>query len=96
MCVLLWALPGAEDSLTAYEDTVLDLIPQHGGKVLQRARSSGADGQPLEIQFLQFPSARALEEYMTDERRTALAQERDRAVARTQIIDVELTSPAST
>jgi uncharacterized protein (DUF1330 family) len=96
LCVLLWALPGAEDSLTAYEDTVLDLIPQHGGEVLQRARSSGADGQPLEIQFLQFPSARALEEYMTDERRTALAQERDRAVARTQIIDVELTGPVST
>jgi uncharacterized protein (DUF1330 family) len=92
LCVLLWARPGAEDALTAYEDEVLVLIWQHAGRVLQRARSSGADGQPLEIQLLEFPSAQALDAYMTDGRRTALADERDRAVARTEVIPVELLS----
>ncbi len=90
LCVLLWAQPGAGDDLIAYEDRVLGLVPGHGGQVLQRARSNGASGQPLEIQLLEFPSAAALDEYMTDGRRLALADERDRAIARTQVIEVEL------
>jgi uncharacterized protein (DUF1330 family) len=90
LCVLLWAHPGAEDSLFGYEDRVLDLVSDHGGRVLQRARSTGGDGQPLEIQLLEFPSAEALDDYMTDGRRLALAGERDRAVARTQVVQVEL------
>lgn len=94
LCVLLWARPGAADALAAYEDQVLDLVPAHGGQVLQRARGSGEPGQPLEIQFLEFPSAAALDEYMADDRRTALAHVRDHAVARTQVINVELILPA--
>ena len=93
MCVLLWAKPDADDALIAYEDRVLDLVPEHGGTVLNRARSSGADGQPLEIQLLEFPSAAALSDYMTDSRRLALAEDRDRAVARTEVINVELMGP---
>jgi uncharacterized protein (DUF1330 family) len=90
MCVLLWAHPGAEGDLVAYEDRVLSLVPEHGGRVLQRARSNGADGQPLEIQLLEFPSASALAGYMDDGRRVSLADDRDRAVARTQVINIEL------
>jgi uncharacterized protein (DUF1330 family) len=92
LCVLLWARPGAEDGLIAYEDQVLDLVPGHGGRVLQRARGSGADGQPLEIQLLEFPSAAALDAYMTDDRRTSLAAERDRVIAQTDVIQVQLVS----
>jgi uncharacterized protein (DUF1330 family) len=93
LCVLLWAHPGAEGALVAYEDRVLGLVAGHGGRVLQRARSNGADGQPLEVQLLEFPSAAALHDYMTDDRRLALAEDRDRAIARTQVIDVELVPP---
>jgi uncharacterized protein (DUF1330 family) len=93
MCVLLWARPDADDALIAYEDRVLKLVPEHGGTVLNRARSSGADGQPLEIQLLEFPSASALSDYMTDSRRLALADDRDRAVASTEVINVELIGP---
>lgn len=88
--VLLWAHPGAEDSLVAYEDRVLCLVADHGGKVLQRARSDGAEGRPLEIQLFEFPSTEALDAYMADPRRTALASERDRAIARTEIINVQM------
>lgn len=90
LCVLLWARPGAADALAAYEDQVLHLIPEHGGRVLQRARGSGEGGQPAEIQFLEFPSAAALDGYMVDGRRTALAGVRDRAIARTEVINCEL------
>ena len=93
MCVLLWAQPDADHALIAYEDRVLALVPEHGGRVLNRARSSGADGQPLEIQLLEFPSAAALSGYMTDSRRVVLADDRDRAVAKTEVINVDLIGP---
>ncbi|MGH3150446.1 MAG: hypothetical protein ACRDOB_06930 [Streptosporangiaceae bacterium] len=98
LCVLLWARPGAEGGLIAYEDQVLGIATGYGGQVLQRARGSGADGQPpeiqpLEIQLLRFPSAQALQDFMTDGRRQALAGERDRVIARTEVIDVELVPP---
>ena len=90
LCVLLWARPGTEGGLIAYEDQVLDIASGYGGRVLQRARSGGGDGQPLEIQLLEFPSAQAVGEFMTDGRRQGLAGERDRVVARTEVIDVQL------
>jgi hypothetical protein len=90
LCVLLWAQPGAEDGLAGYEDRVLGLVPDHGGRVVQRASSSGRDDQPLEIQILEFPSAQALDAFMTDGRRQALAAERDRVISRTEVIEVRL------
>lgn len=93
LCVLLWAHPGAEAALAAYEDKVLRFVPDHAGRVVQRARGSGGEGQPAEIQLLEFPSDAALDSYLRDPRRTALAADRDQAVARTDIIDVELVPP---
>jgi hypothetical protein len=90
LCVLLWARPGAEAGLIAYEDEVLGIASGYGGRVLQRARSGGADGQPLEVQFLEFPSAQAVKEFMVDGRRQSLAGQRDRVVARTEVIDVRI------
>ncbi len=102
LCVLLWAHPGAEADLATYEDRVLHFVPDHGGRVVLRARGSGvppargsgAGGQPVEIQVIEFPAPAALDAYMGDPRRTALAADRDRAVARTEVIDVELVPPA--
>jgi uncharacterized protein (DUF1330 family) len=88
LCVLLWAHPGQEQGLVAYEDRVLALVPAHGGTVLQRARSSGEGGHPLEVQFYRFPSEDALQSYLADDRRVALAAERDRVVARTESLRV--------
>ncbi|MEY8015394.1 DUF1330 domain-containing protein [Mycobacterium servetii] len=88
--VLLWAHPGAEQALIAYEDTVLGLVPQHGGRVVQRSRSDGAEGRPLEIQLFEFPSTESFDAYMHDPRRTALATERDHSIAKTEMINVEV------
>jgi uncharacterized protein (DUF1330 family) len=90
LCVLLWAKPGAEEALCAYEDSVLELMSDHGARVLQRLRTDGADGAPLEIQALEFPSQEALDGYMQDERRTTLAGKREAAIARTDVLPVEL------
>ncbi len=35
-CVLLWARPGMEAALSSYEDKVLRLVAEHGGRVLER------------------------------------------------------------
>ncbi len=88
LCVLLWAHPGRDAELVAYEDRVLALVPGHGGKVLHRARSTGEAKHQLEMQFYSFPSEAALQAYLADDRRVALAAERDRVVARTELIRV--------
>jgi uncharacterized protein (DUF1330 family) len=90
LCVLLWAREGHEADLIAYEDKVLRLMPEHGGRVLHRARASGSGDEPLEVQLLEFPSEAALREYMDDARRTSLSHERERSIARTQVLRVEL------
>ena len=95
LCVLLWAKPGKESALSAYEDQVLGLLADHGGRVLQRGnviadgRDAGYGGQPAEVQFLEFPSDAALDAYMSDSRRQALAAERDAAIARTDVLRVQ-------
>jgi uncharacterized protein (DUF1330 family) len=70
------------------------IAAEHGGKVLQRATGSGTGRQPLEIQLLAFPSARALDAFTTDQRRQSLAAERDGVIAKTEIIKVQLVQQA--
>ncbi len=90
LCVLLWARAGREADLGRYEDQVLALLGDYGGRVIQRARIEGGDGQPAEVQILQFASDAALAGYMDDPRRTALAAQRDAAIARTDVLRVTL------
>ncbi len=94
LCVLLWARPGEQDALIAYEDSVLPLVAAHGGKVRQRARTDGAGGAPLEIHLLEFPSGEALDAYMADPQRTALSDARDRAIVRTEVHRVDVIGDA--
>jgi hypothetical protein len=100
LCVLLWARPGADDALTAYEDEVLRLVPAHGGTVVSRVRrladgTSAAPGpgepgagEPLEVQVISMPDGAALDAYTNDPARLALSAARDAAVARTVVIPV--------
>ena len=92
LCVLLWAKPGKEPALSAYEDQVLALLADHGGRVLQRgtviADGAGDGTQPAEIQFLEFPGEAALGSYMNDSRRLAMAADRDAAIARTDLLRI--------
>jgi uncharacterized protein (DUF1330 family) len=93
LCVLLWAHEGREADLSAYEDQVLDLLAEHDGHVIQRARTvSGKDddSEPTEVQLLRFASESALDGFMNDDRRTALAEKRDAVIAMTEILRVEL------
>lgn len=90
LCCLLWARPGAEADLVAYEDRVLALLPDHGIELVMRAIADGSDGRPIETQVYRVPSQAALDAYVADPRRTALADARDRVVSRTEMFPVSL------
>lgn len=88
LCCLLWARDSQAAALTTYENSVLDLISDHGGQVVKRAKSDGTDGHPDEVQFYRFPSQASLDSYLSDPRRTAHADERDRVIARTELFPI--------
>ena len=90
LCVSLWAAPGNERLLVEYEDQVLALLPGHNGRVLQRVRTVDGDtDDPFEVHVLEFADQASFDAYMTDPRRVALADLRDRAIAQTQVLRVE-------
>ncbi len=78
-----------EQALGAYEDAVLALVGEHNGTVLHRSRTDGVGGRPSEIQLFEWASQEAVDSYMADPRRTSLAADRDRAIARTEIMPVQ-------
>ncbi|GAB3574255.1 hypothetical protein GCM10027406_04050 [Leifsonia lichenia] len=94
LCVLLWATDGNDDALTHYEDTVLALVPKHGGHVVSRVRRVERDGDgdgeaPLEVQVIRLPDDAALQSYLADPERVALADVHRTVIARTDLIRVE-------
>lgn len=93
LCVLLWAHEGRDADLSAYEDQVLGLLPEHDGHLIQRAKTvvrKDDDSEPTEVQLLRFASEAALDGYMADARREALADQRDAAIAMTEVMRIQL------
>jgi uncharacterized protein (DUF1330 family) len=84
-------VPGQDSALVDYEDLVLALLPEHGGRLVARARrtSPSTDG-PYETQLIQFTSPDGFASYMADDRRTSLAAARDAAIERTELQHVDL------
>ncbi len=87
LSVLLWAKDSCADDLHRYEDAVLELVTEHGARVVVRLRLPQVDGQPDELQVLQFADRSAFDHYLSDPRRTAKHEERDRVVARTEVTE---------
>jgi hypothetical protein len=50
----------------------------------------GDDSEPTEVQLLRFASEAALNGYMQDARREALAGQRDAAIAMTEVMRIQL------
>lgn len=85
LCVTLWARPGQEQRLVEYEDAVLSLLADHGAHLVARVRALEPGKHPYETQIIELPDETALDAYMSDPRRTARREERDAAIARTQV-----------
>lgn len=89
LCALLWPAIGHEQALIDYEDAVLALLPSHGGEVVSRVRRVEPGDGPLEVQVIHLPDQAALDAYMRDPSRLALADVHRRAIARTELLTVE-------
>ena len=92
LCVLLWEHEGRAHDLETFEDAVLALLPNHGGRLLARdSVVDRHDGDPLEIQLVELPDEAALASYLRDPARSDLASRhaRDALIARTQLLRVE-------
>lgn len=85
-CVLLWSHPGQRDALIRYEDAVLALLSNHGGRVLHRVVAEAASDGPIEVQILEFDEPGGVDSFMADPRRVALAAERVAAISRTELL----------
>jgi uncharacterized protein (DUF1330 family) len=84
LCVLLSAIPGREKSLAEYEDRVLALLGDHGGRLIARIRS--VDGPWSEVQVIEFASEHGLGSFERDPRRLALSAMRDDSIASTVLV----------
>ncbi|WP_394550617.1 hypothetical protein ACDF64_09170 [Agromyces sp. MMS24-JH15] len=93
ICCLLWAHPGLDDDLVAYEDRVLALMPDYAIEVTERIRSDRGAEHPTEVQLYRVPSQALLDAYLADPRRLELAPERDRVIARTELFRVPAAAP---
>jgi hypothetical protein len=88
LVVHLTYVPGQERNGAAYERTVLSYFREHGGEVLGAFQPAPwADGTRAsdEVQLLGIPSRAQLEAYLNDPRRLALAAERERTIANTEL-----------
>ncbi|WP_395244110.1 hypothetical protein ACGGZK_18610 [Agromyces sp. MMS24-K17] len=88
LCCLLWAVPGLEDDLVAYEDRVLGLMPDYRIEVVERVRSDRGPEHPTEVQLYRVHGQALLDAYVADPRRLELTAERDRVIARTEMFRV--------
>ncbi|GAA2645624.1 hypothetical protein GCM10010399_94280 [Dactylosporangium fulvum] len=94
LCVMLWAVDGRLDDLAAYEDDVLTLLGRHGARLVARVRHrDGGDDRPAEVQIIDLPDEAALDAYMRDPDRLAMAPRREVCVARTEIMRVQHVAP---
>ena len=64
LTALLWPHEGQQQALIDYEDTVLALIPKHGGRVIERVRRTDDGDGPFEVQVIELPDEDALAAYM--------------------------------
>ena len=93
LCVLLSGMPGNEQLLVEYEDRVLDRLATYGARIVQRVRATDPKSAPFEVHILEFPSEDALSRYMEDPLRRSLSDLRERAIAHTDILRVDIVTP---
>jgi hypothetical protein len=61
-------LPDGVEAFRAYEDQVLPLLAEHGGRLQRRLRDETGT---LEVHIVSYPSDAACQSYRSDPRRTA-------------------------
>jgi hypothetical protein len=77
--------PGHTTAGQHYEDTVLGLLPRHGGSIERRMRSTDS---ATEVHVIRFRSRAGLESFLVDPDRLALRDGIGGAVPTTRVLEV--------
>jgi hypothetical protein len=85
--VLIARIPAAGiDAFRRYEDAVLPLLADHGGRLARRLRSAAGD---VEVHVIEFAAGDGLGSYRADPRRAAHAQLLERSGARVELLELD-------
>lgn len=87
--VSLWLQPGASAAdFEAFEHKAAAAMALQGGRIERAVRlREGGEGAPFEVHLVSFPDAAAFEAYRASPEAQALAAERERVIARTEILE---------
>ena len=84
--VLIARIPcNGVDAFRAYEDQVLPLLKEHGGRLERRLRNELGT---LELHIVSFPSDVAFQKYRSDPRRTAAARLLEASSAKLELLSL--------
>ncbi len=87
----LWVKDGAFQAFNQYERAALACAVKHGATIVEIKQNHAADdGTPHEIHVIDFPSQAAFAAYRNDPAIVAMAELRERSIARTDIETVML------
>jgi hypothetical protein len=86
--VSLWLAEGVSvAAFEAFERKAAAIMAAHGGRIERAIRTGGAgEGGPFEVHLVSFTDAAAIDSYRADPQTLALHAERERIIARTEVI----------
>jgi uncharacterized protein (DUF1330 family) len=86
----LWIHPDRVAEFEAYEKKAARIMQRHEGAIQKVIRvtnaNSPSNAQPFEVHVLSFPSLEAFQAYRSDSELAALAEERNAAISRTEVL----------
>lgn len=86
--VSLWLAEGVSvAAFEAFERKAAAIMAAHGGRIERAIRTGGAgEGAPFEVHLVSFPNVAGFEACRGDPRTLALREDRERLIARTEIV----------
>jgi uncharacterized protein (DUF1330 family) len=96
LLVSLYVHPGREAELRRFETAAARIMARHGGaieRVIRSVTAPAGAAPPHEIHVVTFPGREAFAAYRADPELAALAELRQSAIARTEIVEGEPGEP---
>ena len=88
--VLLYAGEGGKAALKAYQEEVMPIFHEHGGRLVSASHASKPrDDDPDEVHIVHFGSLEDLEAFRADPRHAALKEKRLYAVRDTRLYETD-------
>jgi len=88
LVVSVWLRDNDIAGFVEFENKIAAIQAKHGGKIERAIRLSEPDGdRPFEVHVVSFPNQESLASYRSDDDMKPLADERERLIAKTLIVE---------